>query len=52
MSENCSDCPLLPRVEVLEEELDRCRDRPGEARKEMFERLSAMEQARASSCSM
>lgn len=48
MSDNCSDCPVNARVDSLEKEFDRFRDGSGKTHKEMFERLSALEQARAS----
>lgn len=50
-TDNPRDCPLVPRAGSLEKESDRWRDRSSETHKEMFERLSALEQARASSCS-
>lgn len=48
MSDNCADCPVNARVDSLEKEFDRHRDGSGKTHKEMFERLSALEQARAS----
>lgn len=48
MNDNCSDCPVSARVEGLAREFDRYRDGSGKTHKEMFERLSALEQARAS----
>lgn len=50
MPDNCNpnDCPVTARVDSLEKEFDRYRDGSSKTHKEMFERLSALEQARAS----
>ena len=48
MSDNCGDCPVNARVDSLEKEFDCYRDGSGKTHKEMFRRLSALEQARAS----
>lgn len=48
MHDNCNDCPVNARVDSLVKEFDRYRDGSGKTHKEMFERLSALEQARAS----
>ena len=48
MNENCENCPVNARVDSLVKEFDRYRDGSGKTHKEMFERLSALEQARAS----
>ena len=48
MSENCESCQVSARVDSLEKEFDRYRDGSVKTHKEMFERLSALEQARAS----
>ena len=48
MHDNCGDCPVNARVDSLAKEFDRYRDGSGKTHKEMFERLSALEQARAS----
>lgn len=46
MSDNCNDCPVNARVDSLEKEFDRYRDGSSKTHREMFERLSALEQAR------
>lgn len=50
MSENCnpSDCPVNARVDRMEKEMDRYRDNSSKTHQEMFQRLNALEQDRAS----
>ena len=48
MNENCENCPVNARVDSLVKEFDRYRDGSGKTHKEMFKRLRALEQARAS----
>lgn len=43
MSENCSDCPVLPRVEALE----RANEQHGKSHREIYGRLGALETATA-----
>lgn len=50
MSDNCNpnDCPVTARVDRMEKELDRYRDNSSKTHQEMFQRLNALEQSRAS----
>lgn len=43
MSENCSDCPMLPRVEALE----RANEQHGKSHREIYKRLGDLETATA-----
>lgn len=50
MSENCNpnDCPVNVRVDRMEKEMDRYRDNSSKTHQEMFQRINALEQSRAS----
>lgn len=54
MPENCStgDCPVTARVDALEKEFDRYRTSSSDTHRQMFDRLGALEQARASTETM
>jgi len=49
MNDNCNpnDCPVNTRVDSLEKEFDRYRDASSKTHKEMFDRISDLEQSRA-----
>lgn len=49
MPERCSanDCPVSARVDTLEKEFDRYRGNSTDTHREMFERISALEQSGA-----
>lgn len=50
MSDNCNpnDCPVNARVDRMEKEIDRYRDSSSKTHQEMFQRINALEQSRAS----
>lgn len=50
MSDNCSpqDCPVNARVDRIEKEMDRYRDGSSKTHQEMFQRINALEQSKAS----
>lgn len=49
MHENCNpnDCPVNARVDSLEKEFDRYRDKSSETHKDMYDRINALEQTKS-----
>lgn len=49
MTENCNpnDCPVSARVDALQNEFDRYRGNSSDTHKQMFERISTLEQSGA-----
>ncbi len=47
MPDNCENCPVSVRVDGLAKEFDRYRDNSTKTHKEMFDRLSALEQTKS-----